>query len=153
MSDFAMAAVQNRVDQISQQAIDQGLKSSFFTYTFKTASTVASGATFSGSLQISADADFLIMYQTFAAFDATAGNLITNPSFTVQIQDTGSSTNFFNQETPVDAAFGDGIRPFLLPLPRLIARNSSLTLSGTNVFSTNALTLYLAFIGMKIYPH
>jgi hypothetical protein len=151
MTDMNLQAMQNRASAQTDQVLAQAMSVRMFVYSIKFSAVAAAAGTFSGNLQITADADFLIQYQNSLVWDPTAHSEITNPGAVVQIQDSGSSTNFFNQAVPIQSVFGDGYRPFLLPMPRLVSKNSTLSISGTNATTTNAVDIYLSFIGMKVY--
>jgi len=135
--------------QTSGQSTEQYLKT-FFTYNLLFAS-VASAATASASLQIQASSDFLIQALSFTCFDLTTHGAITAPQCTIQLTDTGSSATLFDQPIPITNVFGTGQFPFVLPVPKLMVANSSLTGSLVATYLANASYFVLSFHGRKIF--
>lgn len=127
----------------------------FYAISFPTAG-VAPAASFTGTIAISADADFYcnaLSYQAFNHASITALTESTNPipAITVLITDTGSSRQLMNQAVPITTIAGDGKRPYRLIYPRLFRRTASINLTFTN--NDTALTINLDFVlhGFKVY--
>ena len=77
MPDVNLQAMQNRADAQTQKIIDQAMTVTFFVYSIKFAA-VAASATFTGNLQITADADFLIQLQTATIWDTVSNGIVNN---------------------------------------------------------------------------
>ena len=111
------------------------------------------------SFQIQADSDFeLQKLSLFATYDddpatgnTQAGRIL--PFATLQITDTGTGRQVFNQEVAIPAIFGDGQIPFILPATKLFNANASVTVAVTSFDSVNDLSLRFAFIGCKIFSY
>ena len=126
----------------------------FFTYTTRFEDLLA-GATGNQFIQIEADSDFLI--QKLAASPFETGDEITVfsqpiPLCTILIVDTGSGRQLMNEPIPVDALFGTGRLPFILPTPKLFVKNSRINVTLVN-FSTGTdyADIWINFIGKKIF--
>ena len=85
-------------------------------------------------VNISADADFEWVYCT--AVVKQAGLIVTNWSGTVMIEDNSPGRTLFNTPIPLDAIAGNGRQPYPLSPPRLLYKNSTLTLTFTNFVAT-----------------
>lgn len=122
-----------------------------------TATTLAAAGVAVDQVQIEADANFY--WTKTQAFGLIADDAPTVapagviPSVTVQIQDTGSSRNLFNEAVPLSAIAGQGGLPFVLDYPRMLARNSTLQVTFTNISdNTTYSDVFLTFVGFKVYP-
>ena len=142
------------VNQIHRALQNQGAASenyikTYFAYNMYFAS-IATTVTSTTSMQINADADFLVQEMSLFCYDLTTNAQITAPISTIQLTES-NGTSFFDQAIHVLNCFGSAQLPFLLPVPRLLRSNSVLTGTLTNVVSTNAQRYMLTFHGRKIF--
>lgn len=118
---------------------------------------IAAGATATDKISIEADSDFVIVKQSMHVSDG-AGAAITGagkilPNVTVQIIDTGSGRQFFDDEQPVGNLFGTGEIPFILPVQQLVRANSVLRVNFTSFEAAANRRVQLSFIGYKLYQY
>lgn len=141
-----------------QQAIARGATVIPKPYIYRTAFTLAeftAGVTIPKQINIQADADFILLAQTFFATTsestayAEATQIIPNAS--ILLTDSGSGTQLSDAAVHVPEYFGNGQFPYYWPRPYYFAAKSTLTVTGTNNDTSNAYGLRLAFIGVKIY--
>lgn len=107
------------------------------------------------NIQIQADADFkwvkAVYYASIANGVFDAGNRPI-PNATVQMVDTGSGRQLFNQAVPIPAVFGTGELPFILPVPRIFKARSSINFTVANFDAAqNNYEIELVLIGSKIF--
>ena len=128
-------------------------KSDFFVYQVNLAS-IAGAANASSTVNIRADADFIIhkftLYADIAAAVQTESTRVL-PAVTLQITDTGPGRQFFSDVVPLAALFGSGELPFILPGPRRVAANSTLLFTWANISAATTYRIYLSLIGQQIY--
>jgi hypothetical protein len=74
----------------------------------------------------------------------------TYPLVDILIVPSDTSAQFSQVAVPVTSMFGDGANPFVLPAPRLIPAQSSLTFTFTNRDAANT-NVRLQLIGVKKY--
>ena len=125
----------------------------FFGYTVDF-SSIANGVSATGSVKIEADAWFNMQKLNFFADIAGAAQTQSSqviPLVTVQISDSGSGRNMFNQAIPVPALFGTGQLPFILPTPKMFKPNSNISVTIANYSAGTTYRLTLAFLGQKIF--
>lgn len=116
-----------------------------------TISAVASGGNSPGTINIQADSAFMIQYMIGIAFDTVTNAEVASPRARVQIKDTGSGADLFNEPLFFRNIFGTAQLPLVVPTPRILSPNSSLLFSLTNDFSTNPVTYQMALHGRKLY--
>lgn len=125
----------------------------FFVYEVDFAS-LAAGASATQSFNIQADSDFLLTklayHNTNADATFNAGNRII-PNVSIIIQDTGSGRQLMNSAVPIDAIFGTGELPFILPRQRVFLANSTVNVTITSFEAAAANKLRLSFIGEKAF--
>lgn len=129
----------------------------FYVYS-TTFTNIADGAAGTNAINIQADSDFRLEKITYHNINnqvlnpAPAIGGTIEPRFTIQITDTGSGRNIFDNPIPVAAIFGIGTVPFILGTPKIFAARSTITVIVTSydvMGFTN--TLRLAFIGTKLF--
>lgn len=111
---------------------------------------IAAGATADGSVSIQAHANFQIDQFTATVLDAN-GAVITGGAVQVQLTDTGSGSNLFDAALPIPAIFGTAAQPFILPIPKILAANTTLSASITNN-TAGAVDVFLVFPGVRLFP-
>lgn len=107
------------------------------------------GAQIQASIQILADAPFACYYITGTATQA-ALTLVAVWGGTVQINDTGVGRTFFDQAILFENIRGTAGFPYQLPMPRRVARNSTLLVTFTNNIAT-ATNVEMVLHGYKLY--
>lgn len=118
------------------------------------ATAIAAGGAANDTIQIEADADFILQkltYQADLAGVAQTDATRVIPNVSVILTDTGSGRQLMNTAIPITSIFGTGRVPFILPNPRLFMRNSVLQVAFTSFEAAATPTIRLAFIGYKIY--
>lgn len=129
-----------------------------FTYSIPFTAVTGANPSFSGTIQIQADADFAILQSTFdfalntAATDAPAAEL--KPNMSVLLTDTGSGRQLMDRLVPINNLFGTAQLPYVWPVPRLLAASSTLQVQVACVnasmdFGVPVYTLTLSFHGEK----
>lgn len=116
---------------------------------------LANGSSAQGSINITAEADFVL--QKLAYFADVAGEEQTAdsrviPLVTIQIIDAGSGRNLIETPAPVPSLFGQGNLPFILPRPRVFFQRSTVEITVANFSADQTYDLRLSFIGYKAYP-
>lgn len=114
-----------------------------------------SGSAAEGNIQIQADSDFKWSLGAYFAVNVTGGadptlDTYPVPPIEVQITDSGSGRNLFNQALPINQIFGSGSLPFVLPIQRIFRARSNVQFSVSNV-GVNDYNLTLSLIGSKIF--
>jgi hypothetical protein len=116
---------------------------------------LAAGATLTTALNIQADADFLILNQTFSANQLNASYAsaaeLTAPNVSIFMNDTGSGNALMDNPVPVAELFGNARLPFVLPQPRRLAAKATLQVQAINNDPANGFNISLAFNGVKLY--
>lgn len=114
--------------------------------------SLAFGASQVNQVQFQADADFVLLAQTFYAFTANAPTVSTSPYPNVSVlqNDSGSGKNLSNVAYPLVHAFGNGQFPFYLPQPYIWSRNAVMSNTLTNNDGATAYTISLVFHGIKL---
>ena len=147
----------NSMAGYSSRFIETGRRDFYAYQATATALAAAVGTTATDIVSIEADANFYLtkisgfgLIGDDAPTVAPAGVI---PAVSVQINDTGSGRNLFNEAVPLSAIAGQAGLPFVLDYPRLIQRNSTLQVTFTQL-TDNALysDVFLTFIGFKVYP-
>lgn len=117
-------------------------------------SIAAAGGTGTANVNISADAPFMIVNQTYDANTLnaarTSGTYVV-PNATVLLTDTGSSRTMMDVAVPVPSIFGNGQFPYILPVPKLMQANSQLQVLVTNNDAAAGINLRLSFNGYKLF--
>lgn len=125
----------------------------FFAYQ-ENFSSIAAGASQTGNVNVQADSDFLLQKLTFFA-DIGGGVQTANskvlPLVNIQITDTGSGRQVFEQAIPIASIFGSGDLPFILPTPKLFAARSTITILISNFSAGTTYNIYATLIGQKIF--
>ncbi|MBK9497445.1 MAG: hypothetical protein IPO08_23565 [Xanthomonadales bacterium] len=119
-----------------------------------TFASLAQGATATGTINISANADFILLMLHHRAQIGAAQNISTKtaPFVRVLITDSGSGEQFTNSAVDVENYSTNGNIINALSYPRIIAGRSSLTVQVTN-FAPTAETytsLDLMFDGVQV---
>lgn len=104
------------------------------------------------NLPIQADSNFILSKLSFAADIAAAAQTDSTrvlPLVKVQISEVG--TSLFSDFIPLVALAGDGRLPYVLPVARQFAANSSITVQLTNYAAATTYNLYFVLHGWKEY--
>ena len=120
----------------------------FFGYVADFAPTVAASATATVSIAVQADADF--EWRTIS-HSIHEDNTSVNNEYSIQIQDSGSGRNLFDRPASSFSVVGSAFRPYILPAPKLVARNSNLTVTIVNLNATAIPNLRVLFAGYKVF--
>jgi hypothetical protein len=125
------------------------------TYTYVANATIAHGTNTTTTIQIEADAHFvlqkLVQFSDIALAVQTDSSRVL-PLVTLLIQDTGSGRQLMQNPIAIPEMFGHGELPFVLSNPRLFMRNSTIQLTWANYSAATDYNLRLGFIGLKVYP-
>ena len=112
----------------------------------------AAGATF--NLVLQADYDFMVYSLSATIVDsASLVVLPANSTANIQINDTGSGSNWFSTNVGLSSLFGTAQLPAILPVVRVIAKTATLAITVNNVKDGSlaaGATYTLAFIGAKL---
>ncbi len=132
----------------------KGLQKSFYIYTLSLAS-LAAGATNSDLVNIENDSQFVWIKTSI--FADIAGAVQTDesrvlPLINVQLTDTGSARQFFDEPQPVGNFAGSGQLPQILPAPFIFSNNANINASFTNFSNaTTYANIKLSLIGFRVY--
>lgn len=126
----------------------------FYVYSAGVDNLAASGSG-SDQITIQADADFVLQKMSFTAFAATPVALTNSsriiPAATVQMIDTASGRELFDEPQDIPGLFGTGELPFIMPTPRLFPARSTVRFDFANLDASTAVRLRLLLIGFKAY--
>ena len=115
---------------------------------------IAAGITLTNIIAIQADSDFEVQKLNFSS-DLAAGvqtdSTRTIPQCTVVILDTGSGRQLMNQPIDLTTFFGNGLQPFILPMPKVFRANTALSIALTNYSAAQVYDIKMSFIGVKIF--
>ena len=115
---------------------------------------LAPGITANIGIQIQADSDFKLVKLSMAADIAGAAQTESNmpmPNATLQILDTGSGRQLFSAPVPLNALFGSGRLPYILPVPRIFKARTNISLTVASFEAANTNNIRMAFHGNKIF--
>ena len=117
-----------------------------------TSSALGANATVDQPIQITAEADFVVQEMNLTAWSA-AGTLVADPDLTINIA-ISSGRPLFNQEQTVRDVCGSFVAaefPHVLPMPRLIPAQSTLTVTLANRTGTAWNRVTLSLVGFNVY--
>ncbi len=135
----------------TKRIASRGGRFDFYTYLVPGTLAFAPGNV-TANLPIQADSNFILSKITYAADIAAAVQTDSTrviPLIRFQISEVG--TSLFSDFIPVPALAGDGRLPYILPVARQFAANSSITVQLTNYSAGTTYNLYLALHGWKEY--
>jgi hypothetical protein len=127
----------------------------FFTYTARV-SDLAVSSTQAVNVTIDSDASFTLVKLCFFANldgeDTQTDSTAVVPLVRVSIQDTGSGRNLQSAPVPIFSYAGRGQLPFILPVPKIFAANTTIRFTFDNYSSTVQYgNVELALQGYKSY--
>lgn len=115
---------------------------------------IGGATTQQANIQVQADSAFK---WTGATFQADIGAAVYTessrpiPLCALQMTDTGSGRQLFLNPVPVEALFGNGQLPFILPIPRIFMPNSVIQLSLNNLSAATTYNVRLQLVGIKVF--
>lgn len=145
--------VSSRGPREYEKTIGGRINRDFFVYTAR-ADAIAVGGNETDTVQIQADADFILQKLTYHTDLAGALAIDSDrviPNVSVQLTDTGSNRQLFFNPVPIPSIFGTGQLPFILPNPRLFRKTSVIQVDFTSFEAAATPNIQLAFIGYKYY--
>lgn len=99
------------------------------------------------NINISSDADFQVNYVTIDVQQAAV--VVPNWGGTILITSSDSNKAWMNIAIPVDSIRGTGQMPYVMPIPKLIKANTTITCTATNNVAT-ATNVALVLHGYKL---
>jgi hypothetical protein len=151
-----MKAIRQHVPMGRRQPAPQeyGAKD-FFTYSMELPTGLANGLTNSATFTIDNDSDFLWQKSTYFVNVGDAGfneDSRPIPGVTLVIKDTTSGREMSTTQVPISAMFGTGELPFILPVPKLLARVTTISVTFANITDdTDYSFIGLYFHGQKLF--
>ena len=130
------------------------LISDFFNYEVDFTAGIAAGGTANSSFTVQADSDFKWLKACYFADIAVAAQTDSTrvvPLATVLITDQGSGRQLMSAATPIPNIFGTGQIPFILPVPKIFASKSTISVSVVNFSAATIYNIRLSFIGVKLF--
>ena len=130
------------------------LISDFFNYEVDFTAGIAAGGTANSSFTVQADSDFKWLKACYFADIAVAAQTDSArvvPLATVLITDQGSGRQLMSAATPIPNIFGTGQIPFILPVPKIFASKSTISVSVVNFSAASTYNIRLSFIGVKLF--
>lgn len=121
----------------------------FFVYSASFLPLAASG-TGSDVIQINSDADFLVCAGVRTGRDVNGAALAIGA--TVNLIDSGSGRQIFDDDQDVDNIFGTAQLPSVWPYPKLLTKASSISVNVRNLTATDNY-LRIALLGFKIFSY
>lgn len=115
---------------------------------------VAANASDTQTVTIASDSDFYLSKMTMFAHISGAVQTDSSrvlPLATVTLTEISSGNQMFDSAIPIPAVFGDGQIPFILPHPKLFEAKSALTVNVANFSAATTYTIYLNFLGYRVY--
>ncbi len=127
----------------------------FYIYQTPNIATIAASAATTNVIQFDVDSVFcwmrLNVFADIAGAVQTPSSLVV-PLVTLQITDTGSGTNYFNNPVPLGSVAGSAQLPFVMPTPVMVQPTASLQFAYANFSNaTTYANLRLQLIGFKVY--
>lgn len=122
----------------------------WFVYT-ASLSSLAAATSQSDQINMESDSDFLINKITYSVFDAADGAIVTNPNLTVQLTDSASGRNLFDEAIPIANFAGSGELPGIPPVAYLLRAKSTFTVTFSNRDNTTLYNIALSFLGTKLF--
>lgn len=132
---------------------DRPIAKDFYIYEEDFSSLAANTSTV-GNINIQADSDFMLQKLTAFADIAGAAQTANNrvlPLATMQITDSGSGRNLFEEAVAIPAIMGTGELPFILPTPKLFPARSTIQVTVANFSASTTYNVRLSFIGYKVF--
>lgn len=141
----------NTTRQAAQQVANQRSYMAMDSYTYSIPVLgLATANTGTGSLQIQSQNDYEIYQYIGVAFQSSGGTVDAGSLITVQLTDTGSGSTLFDRPLPLASMFGTPDLPMILPVPRMLRANSSLTATVYNG-TANTVDVWLTFPGRRLF--
>ena len=124
----------------------------------------SAGSQYTGSLNISSDASFIVTeicraFRTEPDFSTLtgAGSLLYEPNTAapnmfLQMVDSGAGKSLFDNPISVNSIFNPNTGTWKLAAPRILGANTSLQTTLISYDTVNTWNVQLAFKGVKIYP-
>lgn len=115
---------------------------------------LATGATDVATFNVDNDSDFMWTKGTYfaliggAAFTASSRPI---PGITITIKDTTSGRDLMTNPVPIPSMFGIGELPFILPVPKLMPRKSTITINFASIDDASYSFIGLYFHGPKLF--
>lgn len=136
------------VDAIEEARAEGYIKTKFFTFNRTENAVTTSGV--SDTFLISNVSDFLLWYINGSVFQP-AGMIITGPDLLLNLQD--SNTGWMFSDNPVHwmQTVGSAQNPYILPDPRLLEANSSISMQITNQTGGTLAQINLALMGLQVF--
>lgn len=127
----------------------------FYIYQTPNVASIAAAASATNTIQFDIDSVFcwlrICVFADIAGAVQTVSSLVV-PLVTMQVTDTGSGTNFFNNPIPLGAIAGSAQLPFVMPSPQFVQPAASLQFAFANFSNaTTYANLRVQLIGFKVY--
>lgn len=122
----------------------------FFAYTFSFNPLTAS-AEQTQNISIQNDSDFLIIFGTCTVTDTLNTTRLTFVPQLVQLRDSGSGRELFDQSTHFHNVYGTAEEPAYWSFPKLLRAGSTFSVRHTNQEATDR-NVRGAFHGFKVFP-
>jgi len=134
----------------------RNIQRSFYTYTLSVAS-IAAAANDTDSVNIENDSQFVWTKTTYSCDIAGAAQTDSSrviPLITVQITDSGSARQFFDQPQVIQNIAGQGNIPFILPAPFIFNNNANINAAFINFSAaTTYANLTISLHGFRVYQY
>ena len=122
----------------------------FFVYTANFIPLTAS-STQTTNVSIQNDSDFLIIYGVGTVTDTTEASRLTYVPQLVQLRDSSSGRELFDQATHYHNIFGTAEEPAYWSFPKLLRAGSTFSVTLQNLEATDR-RVRIAFAGFKVFP-
>lgn len=127
----------------------------FYIYQTPNIASIAPAASTTNVIQFDIDSVFVWMrtnvFADVAGAAQTPSSMVV-PLVTMQVTDTGSGTNFFNNPVPLGAIAGDARLPFVMPTPVMCQPAASFQFAFASfVTGVTYANLRVQLVGFKVY--
>ena len=145
--------------QIASMLAAQNVKkpyTEFYAFVSKRVAVAQGASAVTDTIQLQADADFIIEKLCYMADIAGAAQTDSSrvvPNITVLLTSTSSGKGLMNIAMPVSSLFGTAFTPFILPKPYYLTGNSTIQIQYNSNEAVNAVNMQLAFIGRKVFRY
>ncbi len=113
---------------------------------------IPQGATVTNGISIDNDSSFLLLQINRIVTDVSQLTLLAFVPMTLQLNYTGSGSNFFQNPAALDDVAGNAQLPGILPFPIFIPGGATFNVTLANLDPVNPRVARIDFLGCKIFP-